>query len=217
MWMNCFLFIIVIFMLPLWDDRRQEPISNFCVEFPLRNLNITWNSETLVDPRAHTHIYIILFYIIIKVAQNNSSGHKSRSAYLILILLTKPMKGWACGSTWHTSTVLFCLHYGKQNSNGCWISTSWNGASLVCRAPESDPWNYLELGESDSKSHVRGVPDHWFWFMWSKKASPGAPIEETISQPRIGPRFNPSKPSWSCCVRQMPSQQFCGADSSCCR
>ena len=23
MWMNCFLFIIVIFMLPLWDDRRQ--------------------------------------------------------------------------------------------------------------------------------------------------------------------------------------------------
>ena len=204
-------------MLPLWDDRRQEPISNFCVEFPLRNLNITWNSETLVDPRAHTHIYIILFYIIIKVAQNNSSGHKSRSAYLILILLTKPMKGWACGSTWHTSTVLFCLHYGKQNSNGCWISTSWNGASLVCRAPESDPWNYLELGESDSKSHVRGVPDHWFWFMWSKKVSPGAPIEETISQPRIGPRFNPSKPSWSCCVRQMPSQQFCGADSSCCR
>lgn len=37
-----------------------------------------------MDPRAHTHthIYIILFYIIIKVAQNNSSGHKSRSAYL---------------------------------------------------------------------------------------------------------------------------------------
>ena len=213
----------LFFCLSLWylcfpygmtEGRSQFPIfawSFLCAIWTLLE------TPKLLWTRAHTHIYIILFYIIIKVAQNNSSGHKSRSAYLILILLTKPMKGWACGSTWHTSTVLFCLHYGKQNSNGCWISTSWNGASLVCRAPESDPWNYLELGESDSKSHVRGVPDHWFWFMWSKKASPGAPIEETISQPRIGPRFNSSKPSWSCCVRQMPSQQFCGADSSCCR